>query len=248
MEISPYLLAAMLLCSLLCGLALGVLYDVFRILRIMTGTEHQAGRYPQKDNEEGSHARYFDKNRKYPEALPVPKFMRQVYGNTVRITGILNQEKKGKTHCLRSALLQIVMFFEDILFFIIAGCVIALLLYYTNDGQFRGMAIFGVACGFVLYYFTVGRLVISVSRTLVFAIKTVLVYTILFVAFPSMLSLKALKLVAQKAFGRFRTVRYKKRSAVFTERQIAELCKRAGNGFLDLPDAEHENGNMKNTG
>ena len=115
---------------------------------------------------------------------------------------------------------------------------IALLLYYTNDGQFRGMAVFGVVCGFVLYYFTVGRLVISVSRILVFVIKAVLAYMVLFAAFPSALLFKALKLVAQKIHGRLRTVRYKKRSAVFTERQIAELCKRAGNGFLDLPDTD----------
>lgn len=248
MEISPYLLAAMLLCSLLCGLALGMLYDVFRIFRIMTGTEHQTGGYPRKDKKEGSTARHFDKSRKYPEVLPVPKFMRPVYGSTVRITGILNREKNGKRHCLRSILLQLLLFFEDILFFLIAGCVIALLLYYTNDGQFRGMAVFGVVSGFVLYYFTVGKLVISVSRALVFAIKAVLAYTILLVAFPSALLFKALKLVTQKIHGRFRTVRYRKRSAAFTERQIAELCKRAGNGFLDLPYTDRENGNMKNTG
>ncbi len=248
MEISPYLLAAMLLCSLLCGLALGALYDVFRIFRIMTGTEHQIGGYPRADKKSGNTARHCEKIRKYPDTLPVPVFMRRVYGNTVRVTGIFNREKNGKKHCLRSVILQILLFFEDILFFLIAGCVIALLLYYTNDGQFRGMAVFGVVCGFVLYYFTVGRLVISVSRILVFVIKAVLAYMVLFAAFPSALLFKALKLVAQKIHGRLRTVRYKKRSAVFTERQIAELCKRAGNGFLDLPDTNYENGNMKNTG
>ena len=51
------------------------------------------------------------------------------------------------------------LFVQDVLFGLIGGLVLVLLLYYTNDGQFRGLAVVGMLSGFFVYYYTLGGLV-----------------------------------------------------------------------------------------
>jgi hypothetical protein len=50
------------------------------------------------------------------------------------------------------------LFFLDVLFGLLCVCVLILLLYYTNDGQFRLLAVAGMGCGFFAWYHTLGRL------------------------------------------------------------------------------------------
>ena len=51
------------------------------------------------------------------------------------------------------------LFCEDVLFGVIGGVLLILLLYYTNDGQLRGLAVLSMLVGFFVYEHTVGRLV-----------------------------------------------------------------------------------------
>lgn len=46
---------------------------------------------------------------------------------------------------------------EDILYWLVAGIMIFLLLYYRNDGEFRFYIVFGIASGALLYYLLCGR-------------------------------------------------------------------------------------------
>jgi hypothetical protein len=54
---------------------------------------------------------------------------------------------------------KVVLFAEDVLFGLVGGVILILLLYYTNNGQFRGLAPLGMVSGFFVYEQTVGRLV-----------------------------------------------------------------------------------------
>lgn len=51
------------------------------------------------------------------------------------------------------------LFVQDVLFGLLGGLMLVLLLYYTNDGQFRGLAVVGMLSGFFVYYYTLGGLV-----------------------------------------------------------------------------------------
>lgn len=46
---------------------------------------------------------------------------------------------------------------EDILYWLVAGIMIFLLLYYRNDGEFRFYIVFGIAGGALFYYLLCGR-------------------------------------------------------------------------------------------
>ena len=112
MEISQKLLAVMAAASAALGAALGLIWDVLRLLRAaaLSGTEQ-------------------------PAAAPVPL-------------------PRRAAHAVRAALL----FAADVLFGLVCGAAAVLLLYYTNEGQFRTSALACMAGGFAVWQYTVGRL------------------------------------------------------------------------------------------
>lgn len=70
-----------------------------------------------------------------------------------------------------SALAYIVTFLTDILFWVIVGVTSILLMYGVGGGVFRGLTYSGLVAGALLYYFSIGRLVLKVSEKVVDIIK-----------------------------------------------------------------------------
>ena len=64
----------------------------------------------------------------------------------------------------------------DILYFLIITPIAVVFTYHVNNGSIRWYLVFGMAAGFTLYYFTLGKIIISVSEYIVFFIKTVFSY------------------------------------------------------------------------
>ena len=64
----------------------------------------------------------------------------------------------------------------DILYFLIITPIAVVFTYHVNNGSIRWYLVFGMAAGFALYYFTLGKIIISVSEYIVFFIKTVFSY------------------------------------------------------------------------
>ena len=62
---------------------------------------------------------------------------------------------------------RVLLFFTDLIFALVSALALILLLYYTNDGQFRAPAVIGMACGFFVYTVTLGRLILRVGGALV---------------------------------------------------------------------------------
>jgi hypothetical protein len=70
-----------------------------------------------------------------------------------------------------SRLDDVLIFFEDLLFALISSVVICVFIYYMNSGQFRGLAFVGVLLGFLLYYLTVGKLMLYLFGLLIGFLK-----------------------------------------------------------------------------
>lgn len=70
-----------------------------------------------------------------------------------------------------SVLAYIVTFLTDILFWIVVGVTSILLMYGVGGGVFRGLTYLGLIVGALLYYFSIGRLVLKVSEAVVGFIK-----------------------------------------------------------------------------
>ena len=64
----------------------------------------------------------------------------------------------------------------DILYFLLITPMAVVFTYQVNDGNIRWYLLFGMVVGFALYYFTICKIIISVSEYIVFFIKTVFSY------------------------------------------------------------------------
>jgi len=67
----------------------------------------------------------------------------------------------------------VVAFIEDLLFFIIATAATFMFLLLMDDGRIRWYPFLGEALGFMVYYFTLGRLVMKISKIIITFIKAV---------------------------------------------------------------------------
>lgn len=83
---------------------------------------------------------------------------------------LLIERKRNKV------LSNIFIFVTDIIYFLVITLIMMVFVYYINDGIVRWYIFAGAFLGMLLYYFTVGKLVISVSEYIVFFIKTTLSY------------------------------------------------------------------------
>lgn len=95
----------------------------------------------------------------------------------------LSRKAFGFGACKR-AWQKAVLFAEDVLCGLVGGVILLLLLYYTNNGQFRGLAPLGMLSGFFVYEYTVGRLVRLCLDWLIAVVKRVVRLAVRCVCLP----------------------------------------------------------------
>lgn len=115
-DLSPMESAALLLRSFICGIALGIFYDVIRFIKLFCGVKYG----------EVWHARR----------------------GIVRVAHFL------------------LTFVTDIIFWVAAGLMAIALIYDGAQGGFRGLVLIGMSLGLVSHYFTLGRLLLFLSKKL----------------------------------------------------------------------------------
>jgi hypothetical protein len=136
MEISQITLAVMLLYSFLFGIAVGILYDVNRIARVLFGVRYTKKAY----------------SRLYSLRLPVSK------------KNVLIGSSKGFWQSL-------VINLGDALCVLVATVGAILINYGYNSGRFRFFTVAALIVGFVIYRFSIGRMLILVAEPLAFICK-----------------------------------------------------------------------------
>ncbi len=168
MEISQLSFVLLALYSFGFGIVLGVIYDVVRIFRVILGAEYG------KDNKKKIDYRNVE--------LPIIK--KKAY--SVRLDKI---SKK---------ILGVYTAITDILFVTLCGIVTVLVAYAYNSGRVRVVMLLGLLIGFLLYYFTFGKLVMRLSQLIDFLLRSALVYLYEITAMPIRLVLKTVKAKNEK--------------------------------------------------
>ena len=206
MQVYPIALFRLLMSSLVAGIALGVLYDVLRIGRVLIGMNH------------------------YTAAATVsafcPKFCKR-------------REKKSRSRIV-TIFFNILLVMQDILFCLTLGAVAAVLLFYHNNGEFRGFVIIAILAGLVAYLMTVGKLVIRASEYVVFAVKTAILYVVYYVTWPFIALFRFLLDRARRVVAFIRRKQEQKHIARYHAKHIKYLTKLAANGFLPCEERKSE--------
>ena len=152
MEISLFLQWKVLLYALILGAALGVFFDILRLLRLLITLPAGIGK--------PSYYRFLSRFRFF------------------RKSGLVSGESLPKSSSVPAKVgsfaFSLIVFIEDILFFTVAGLSLCLFLFWFYHGEFRFFALFGTAVGFFLYRLTVGRLSALFSEFFVFCLRAVL--------------------------------------------------------------------------
>lgn len=122
-------------------------------------------------------------------ALGISRYTAAASAPAFRPRFLKPKEKKKAGHSRVFSFLFLAIF--DFFFCVIVGILLSVLLFYRNDGEFRGFVIVGVAVGFFVYYQTVGKLVIRGSEYVIFALRNAVLYLAYYTSWPVI------------AFGRF---------------------------------------------
>jgi len=126
---------------------------------------------------------------------------------------------------------NLLIFVGDILFGVVCGIALVLLLYYANDGQFRFLAVFGMVCGFFVYYHTLGRLVMLFSEAIVLAVRRLVRWTLRLVLLPLRAFVRLLyRAIGQRIVLLVKRIRYK-RDVRYTDQEIESRVRLASQGF-----------------
>jgi hypothetical protein len=215
-RIEPDRLMGMLLWGIVCGAALGLLWDVFRLTRVMLGVN-----YPTR------------RTRIPDEKRPLPLLGRPAPSRT------------GADTARRRWLCSTVIFCEDILFGVICGVVMTLLVYITNDGTFRIMAPAGMLCGFIAYYLTVGRLVLSLSQAIIYFLRVLCCYAVAAVLLPFRLTVtlwkKTVGTWATRVAGHIR----QQRAMQYHENMLRQLNDHAKIGWVGERNRKSKKGGCR---
>jgi hypothetical protein len=108
---------------------------------------------------------------------------------------------------------KIILFITDILYFLFITPVFAIFLYYQNFGLVRWYALLGLTLGFCSYYFSVGRLVISVSEYIVFYMRISFLYIVFFITRPFIPLVRLCKKEIHKIKSKYKEKKAIKREA-----------------------------------
>lgn len=144
----------------------------------------------------------------------------------------LRRPRKRVLHTMRSVLI----FTEDLLFGLVCGVSLVILLYYTNDGQLRALALFGMACGFFVYHQTLGRLIMLFSEVIVLAVRRFVRWTLRLVLMPiQWLALLLYRIIGRRVAQLVKRIRYARRVR-YTDKVVDARVRLASQGFGLLDD------------
>ena len=108
----------------------------------------------------------------------------------IKLPLINNGNKEGR---LKKVKENLIMFFTDILYFVILTCLMCIFVYAVNNGKIRWYIYFFSFVGFLIYYFTLGKLIIKVSSVFSFILCSILLYLRTFICAPINCFIKGFK-------------------------------------------------------
>ena len=116
---------------------------------------------------------------------------------------------------------NIIIFAEDIIFAVISAVIMVLMIYHLNNGRIRWFFIFGAGIGFIVYYNTIGRIVIICSEKIIkfirYCIRMIKRFIYKFFIRPVVMSI----------YNRYIKI-YNK---LYTKKYISKMFKQVSEGF-----------------
>ena len=137
------------------------------------------------------------------------------------------RQGKGKSVAL-SAFIGI----QDVFLFCFAAIGTVLLNYYYNDGQIRYYTIPAVLLGFLIYYFSIGKLTVLIFEYVWFSLRSLVLIGIYLLSRPILLFVGFFWKKSKKIYANVKKTIAKKQKMVYNIDKFKMVKKDAANGFL----------------
>lgn len=128
---------------------------------------------------------------------------------------------------LRRRIHGVIIAVGDVLFGVLAGSVFSVFLYYAASGCFRWFYLLGWGIGFLVYYFTVGRLTMLSSEVIVYLLRVCVGYVFYLAALPIRLLARMARWIGRRMYQRvilpLAERIYVRRCRAYTKRIQADL-------------------------
>lgn len=139
--------------------------------------------------------------------------------------------REGKRGGVVRSVSALIIFLEDIVFCLFCGVALLLLVYYTNDGQLRGLALLGVAAGGFVYFNTVGKLTAKLFPWLARGTRKIAVAVLKLLALPFLLLKAAYLATFGKIIKGLRARLAQIKDEKYTAKVIRDYRLQATDGF-----------------
>lgn len=214
-DLSQTLLAELFIKSFLTGVVLGIFYDVIRTFKMFCGVRYDDSVWGIKK---------FRSSEKKGEG-------NDDGGEEAVIVS------KDEPSSVKKAVTFTVTFFCDLFFWLVVGIVSIILIYDISEGVFRGMVYLGMAFGFLLYYFTIGKLVLFLMLKITDLIKMLLYKLIKILLFPLRALMRGIIFIYRLTIGKFiGKIKVRVKLWLKTRREAKKACRES------QADAESDGG------
>jgi len=93
--------------------------------------------------------------------------------------------------------INLLIYFEDLLYWLIVAVVMFTMVYYSNEGELRSYIFIGVIIGAILYMLLFSRIIISSSMMIINVVRKIFKTIFLVLIFPFKILLKILAIPAR---------------------------------------------------
>ncbi len=133
---------------------------------------------------------------------------------------------------IKRVFLPALIFLQDVLLFSFAAAGVAILNYYFNYGQFRLYTVFATLVGFVVYYFTVGKLVMLFSEGIICLARIALTMLFFLLTRPFVFLFRMIRFVLLKISAKIKEAIANRRKRLYNIRMRDHMLREAEQGFL----------------
>ena len=196
MYVAEQVTLALLAYSLLIGGALGVIWDIFRVIRIAV----------------------YGRRRWNMAPIRLPPTEKE----TASVLALTHSQKIPSFAFFATMV-------TDVVFCLVSAVTVIILLFHLNDGEVRAFALFGALLGFLVYYFSVGRLTVFFSEAIIRFIKRT-------VSFVCSVTVRPVLKIISKYSSILATKQIMSKSKRKTSQYIQKSINRASLGYGILKD------------
>lgn len=143
----------------------------------------------------------------------------------------LSTRERGK---IGDGALSVLIFFQDLFLFVFAAVGCVLLHYEYNSGRFRFFSLPAMVIGFLLYYFTVGKLIMALSERIVFVIKAIILIVGSILMRPILAFCRFFNKKLTKTAKKFRKVIANRTKKLYNKNKKKEWLHSAAKGFVSF--------------